>query len=358
MKKDKPKKRIVLAILSVVLLLLSGLCFLQVINFARMLPSQRMAERWQGEGEQSFGQVSCFLAVDEKIDLNQITKFRYAILDALREAGFEADTDTRLFRDAWCTTGKLPVTSALGKGEANIIAVGGHFFAFHPIRLLSGSYISEDDLMQDRVLLDEELAWMLFGGTELQGMEMKINGIPFVVAGVIEREQDFASKSAYTAGMGLYMSFDAYSAMTESGASCYELVLAEPVEGFTRQFVKEEFPIGQGEVVVNSGRYSFGRLLKLVGKYGTRSMQTLGVVYPYWENAARSVEDWCELLLLLGLAFLAFPLVYGAALLVRLLKRGGGKLSEDVLPKLKDSVEEAVRKRQRRAWEKKHPGET
>lgn len=352
------KKRIAFAILCGVLILASMGCFLRVGHLSRILPSQRAAQRWKGEGEESFGQVSCYLPVDAPMGLNDIYKFRYAILDKLHEAGYEAGTDTRLFRDAWCAFGTAHVSTALGKGEASVIAVGGHFFDFHPLRLLSGNYISEDDLMKDRVLLDEELAWLLFGGTDLEGMELRVNGVPFVVAGVIEREQDFASKRAYTSGMGLYMSFDAYVLLNEnSGATCYELVLVEPVQNFTLSFVKEKFPIGQGEIVDNSSRYSFGSLLALVGKFGTRSMQTHGVIYPYWENAARSVEDWCSLLTVAGLVFAVLPMVVCLILLVRAGKRGKEKLTEEMLPNLKEKAEESVRKQQRKNWEKKHPNE-
>ena len=55
-----------------------------------------------------------------------------------------------------------------------MLAVGGQFFEFHPLRLLSGSYIAEGDLSPDRVLLDRELAWELFGGTELTGMSVEV----------------------------------------------------------------------------------------------------------------------------------------------------------------------------------------
>jgi len=109
-----------------------------------------------------------------------------------------------------------PLTRA--RARFSVIAVGGNFFDFHPIRLLSGNYITPDDLMQDRVLLDEETAWLLFGGTELSGMSFKINGVPFVVAGVIQREQDFASEKAYSSGMGIYMSYDGYSSLFEEAA--------------------------------------------------------------------------------------------------------------------------------------------
>ncbi len=352
MKKLSVKKRVLL-LLCVLLSLASIACFVSIGVLVNLLPSQREAERWQGEGETSFGQVTCFLPVDSKIDLNQIYQFRYAVLDKLHEAGFEADTDTLLFRDAWSTTDKVAVSSALGKGQASAIAVGGHFFDFHPLRLLSGSYISEDDLMQDRVLLDEELAWMLFGGTDLQGMEMRIEGVPFVIAGVIEREQDFATMKAYTSGMGLFMSYDAYTQLKENaGASCYELCMAEPVKDYVAPFVKEKFPIGQGEIVDNSRRFSVLRLLGLLGSYGNRSMQTNGVLYPYWENAARCVEDWSAMLLFLGLLCAAFPAVYGIVTLIRWLKRGKEKLSEEVLPAFRNKVEDTVEKQKRKRWEK------
>ena len=293
--------------------------------------------------------------MDEKITLEQIYQFRLAAMGKLQEASLDLDGGQQFYLDAWCTTGKVNAVTALGKGEAYAIAVGGDFFQFHPLRLLSGSYISENDLMQDRVLLDEDLAWRLYGGVELQGMELNLNGTPFVVAGVVQREQDFASKKAYTAGMGLYLSYDAYAQLNENaGVNCYELVMAEPVKNFTVSFVREKFPIGQGEIVENSTRFSLDRLLSMIGKFGTRSMQTLGVVYPYWENAARCVEDWCALLLLMGLLFAAIPAVVAVVTVIQALSRGKEKLEDEWLPQLRDNAEEAVRVRQRRRWEKKH----
>ena len=349
----------VLWLLCGLLILASCVCFFASASLAKLLPSQYAAERWAGEGDTSFRQVSCFLPVDECLSLNQIHGFRYAILDQLHAAAIEADTDTLLFRDAWSASGKLSASSDLGKGEVSVIAVGGDFFLFHPLRLLSGSYLTENDVMDDRVLLDEDTAWLLFGGTDLEGMPMKLNGVPFTVAGVVQREQDFASRKAYTAGQGVYMSFDAYTRLKEgAGASCYELVMTDPVKNFVLNFVKEKFPIGQGEVVENTGRFAFGKVLGIVREFGTRSMQKLGVVNPYWENAARCVEDWCSLMSFFALLFLILPALRLLQLLIRLLRRVKRKLSEDVLPEVRDRTEEAIRKQQRKHWEKKHPGET
>ena len=343
-----------LLIMCAALTLAAAGCFLGALLLGGELESQRAAERWQGESELEFSQISCFLPVDEKLSLNQIYQFRTDMMKRVHEAGLDADSDQTLFVDAWSCTGKALASTELGKGDASVIAVGGNFFQFHPLRLMSGSYFQEGDLMQDRVLLDEDLAWILFGSSDLQGLTVKIDGVPFQIAGVIQRERDFASRKAYTAGMGLFMSYDAWKSLHETaGVTAYELVLAEPVKNFAANFTREKFPIGHGEIVVNSGRFRMGRLLGLIGQFGTRSMQKLGVLLPYWENAARCMEDYCALLFFLGCLFLLIPAIVLVVTVFRLLRRGKEKLADEVLPAMGENIEEAIRKRQRRRWEKR-----
>lgn len=349
------KKRILIGIISIILALMSIASFVAMGIISNILETQKEAERWRGESDMKFTQISCYLPADNRLQLQQIYEFRTAMMTKFHEAALDVDNENTLFVDAWSTDGKVNVSSALGKGEVRATAVGGNFFDFHPIRLLSGTYIYEQDLMKDRVLLDEDTAWLLFGGTDLEGMEMRINGVPFVVSGVIEREQDFASKKAYTAGMGLYMSYDAYKALNENAAiSSYEVCMAEPVKGFSMNFVKEKFPINGGDIIENTQRYSFGRLIKLLGQFGTRSMQTMGLSYPYWENAARCTEDWCLLLLFVGLFTAIMPVTVLIIVLVHYIRKGKNKLSDDLIPKLKDNTQEAIRVRQRKHWEKKN----
>ena len=354
MRRRSKKERIALLIMCAALTLAAAFCFLGALLLGGELESQRTAERWQGESEMEFRQLSCFVPVDEKLSLNQIYQFRTDLMKRLHEAALDADSDQTLFVDAWSCTGKALASTDLGRGDASVIAVGGDFFQFHPLRLMSGSYFREGDLMQDLVLLDEELAWILFGSTDLQGLSLKIDGVPFQIAGVIQREQDFASQKAYTAGMGLFMSYDAWKSLHETaGVTAYELVLAEPVKNFAVNFAREKFPIGHGEIVQNSGRFRMGRLLGLVAQFGTRSMQKLGVLLPYWENAARCMEDYCALLCFLGWLFVLIPAIVLTVTLFRLLRRGKDKLADEVLPAMGENIEEAIRKRQRRRWEKR-----
>lgn len=366
------KKKLIFLAVELALLLAAAGCFVGIHALSRMLPSQLTAERWQGESEQSFAQISCFIPVDETVTLNEIGAFREAAATKLHEAALDIGSDAVLMADAWSCTDKVSVSSALGKGDVYATAVGGEFFTFHPIRLISGNYITAADLMQDRALLDEETAWLLFGGTDIQGMTFKINGVPFVVAGVIEREGDYASQKAYTDGMGIFISYEAYTLLDSASAAlagvatadsassaapgiqCYELVMPDPVKNFALNFVKEKFPIGRGEVINNTERFTLPALWTLLRSFDTRSMQTRGVIYPYWENASRGAEDRAALLLILGAALLALPVLTALAVAVHYAIRGKQALEDTLIPRWKEAAEEALRVRARRRWETRH----
>lgn len=354
MRKGSKKNRIVKWILRALGCITALVCLALIAILSRPLVSQQQAARWQGESEQAFSQVSVFIPAHEGMDLAQVQQLRSDAASKLKEAAFEMDSDTQLYLDAWSSAGVADVSSALGSGKANVMAVGGDFFAFHPIRLLSGGYIHQEDLMKDRVLLDEELAWLLFGGIDLQGLSFKINGQNFVVAGVVDRRADPENSLAYSGGMGLFMSYDAWLSLNESAKiNCYEFVMAEPVENFACNFASEKFQSKNWLVLQNTGRFELEKLLDIIPQFGKRSMQTMGLIYPYWENAARYIEDWCALLLLIAILAAVYPVVSFVLWFIRLFRKGKSKLEDDVLPRVKENTEEAIRIRQRRRWERK-----
>ena len=241
-------------------LLLLGL----VCAFAVGLPSpperllsQREAERWRGENEQRLSSTAASCPRgrgrtqgDLRLPLRHARRFR--------EAGIEWNEDVYPFIDAWSSEGKMKISGDKAATDAPVLAVGGQFFEFHPLRLLSGSYIGEGDLSPDRVVLDRELAWELFGGVELSGMTVQINGVDFTVGGVVDRESDSASRRAYTGEKGFFMSYDAYRALSgEDRIDCYEVVLPETVRGYAAQLTADRFPNKEGETLVNTGRFAF-----------------------------------------------------------------------------------------------------
>ena len=386
--KNNVKKHRWTLIAAGVLAVLSLLCFLSWRRLSGLLDSQKGAELWRGEDEMEFCQVSAFMPVDEKLTLTQIYTFRSDMNKKFHEAALDVDNENQLFCDAWCGFGKVKAANGKRSGEVYATAVDGDYFRLHPIKLISGSYLTQDDLMKDRVLLDEDTAWLLFGGTELSGMSFTIEGQPFVVAGVIEREDDKFSKRAYTGGMGIYMSYEAFMSLAAAdieaavedsvkdlvgddtedytstasqaavadmkGISCYEAVMPQPVKGYAYSVMSEKFPIGGGQIVDNTDRYEFFTLLKMVKSLPSRSMHGSGIMYPYWENAARGTEDRCMLLLIAGLALAMAPVALLIVLAARYGKLGKERLSEDLLPTWREKAQEAVRIRQRRRWERQH----
>lgn len=187
-----------LLILNIVLVLATAASLLGLRAVSTTLQSTTAAHRFQGESETRFAQLACFLPVGQEKGVEDIFAFRQALDSKLVEQSLEAPENGSLYLDAYSGSAKVRLDAENGSAEATAIGVGGDFFYFHPLPLRSGSYISDSDLMDDLVVLDEELAWRLFGGVELTGLPLNINGKPFVVAGVITREDDFATKKAYS----------------------------------------------------------------------------------------------------------------------------------------------------------------
>lgn len=336
------------------MLLAAGLCIAVLCRFAGLPESQKAAERWQGDSELTFEQVSCFIPEDRKIGTEAVNTFRAAAEKAIHEAALDIVDDSSLFVDCWSTNGTVTAATDRGSCECAVIAVGGEYFSFHPITLKYGTFLTGHDLNKDLIMLDEDVAWRLFGGYDLQGSEVWINGKSFFVAGVVAREDDFVTRKAYTAGMGIYMSYEGYESISDkTGISCYEIVLPEPVDGFALGVVEKHFPIDRGEIVDNTERFDAKNLFRVVKQFGERSMQTKGVIYPYWENAARYLEDWCALLLLAAVVLLAVPAVTVVVVGIRLIARGKETFEEELWPKWKDNAQEAVRSGQRKRREKK-----
>ena len=236
--------------------------------------------------------------------------------------------------------------------------MGGDFFYFHPLTLRSGAYIDSEDLMDDLVILDEEIAWRLYGGTNLAGMPVTINGEHFLIGGVVARETDFATERAYPGDGGVYMSFSAMKRLNEDAAiTGYEIVMPDPITSYAKGVVSDTFPIGAGDVVENSRRYSLSHLWEVLRSFGERSMRSNGVIYPYWENAARLTEDYAALLLLLSALFAVCPVVFILVLSIRDIRRAYRFAKVKIPEKVDAAVEKRKEERLEKAYQKKAGGE-
>ena len=341
-----------LLILNVVLVLGSVSCVLGLRRVSGTLDSLTAAPRFQGQGDVRYAQLACYLPVDGGKTEADMRSFRESLENRMTEQSLEAVEGGRLYLDTYYGISTVSISSEnSGSSSVKAVGVGGEFFYFHPLYLRSGSYIKEDDLMDDLVLLDEELAWKLFGGTNLAGMTVTINDVPFVVSGVISRETDFATNKAYTGDGGLYMSFSAMSRLNEDAAvTGYEIVMPNPISGYAEGMLSDIFPIGTGDIVENSARYRLLHLWDVIRAFGQRSMRLNGVIYPYWENAARLTEDYAALLLMLAVLLILYPLLTVLVLVIKDVRRA----YRFAKAKIPEKVDAAVEKRREERLEKKY----
>lgn len=284
------------------------------------LQEQQMADRWSKSG--GVAQVSSFFAADAGVTEESIRMFEHSLEAVLQEASISQSSENptaRLWADAYSASGKITVSNNKASIQADAIGIGGDFFLFHPLRLLSGSYFSGNDLMQDYCVIDQDAAWQLFGSNDVAGMTVYIGSVPHIITGVVERPAGKMDKKAGLDSTVVYVSYQTLENLgTSYGINHYEIVMPNPISGFAYDHVQKN--IGDEEtkieVVENTSRFSWVSNLQTIGEFGSRSMNGKAIIYPYWENLARGYEDIIALITVFMILFLLYPVVLIIVLLV------------------------------------------
>lgn len=317
------KKQIVKIVVGFVSVLL--FCILTVISNRQIssLTDQQVAINWGGEKE--YAQVSCMFTKDAGISEMSLISFRHRLESLLREESlWPEDSLARAFVDSYSGNGQISVSNSRANLTLDAIGVGGDFFLFHPIELLSGTYFDGNMLMQDYIIIDEDAAWQLFGSYDIAGMKVMVGNVEHTIMGVAKRDQSKVAKAAGLSESTAYVSCTTLENVGSfEGITTYEAVLPNPVENYAFNTIKENLGVSEEsvELIENTKRYSAKSLLKVIGDFGKRSMQTKSVVYPYWENIARYYEDVLAVLFIFRLICLFIPLMMILVWVIRLWKR-------------------------------------
>ena len=303
-------------------------CVLTVVSSALTgsLPSQTAAKRFAPDDD--YAQATAFIEQTHALPADMMAVFRYQLGTELENRAFEDDeVKGRPYVYAYSApAGSMKVASSRGSSvTASVTAVGGDFFIFHPYRLLDGAYFNDEDENGDGVMLDADTAWALFGSSNIAGMEVEINDRAYPVRGVIQRESGPFTKASGDAASMIFVTFGVANSMSAdavegsftdnafTGATCFEMLMKNPVKGFTRdvlsKVLKDSFGLTDDdlEVIENSSRYSLLSELNVIRNFGKRSMKTEDIIYPGWENRARAYEDVVAVMLLFRIMLLVYP---------------------------------------------------
>lgn len=275
--------------------------------------AQLMASRWSEEGGVS--QISCFFSREVSVSDEQLVSFEHRLDEVLKEASIQLETDhagARLWTDAYSAQGTLSVSTERATLSLKAMGIGGDFFLFHPQKLLYGNFFSGSDLNTDYIVIDEEIAWQLYGGIDVSGKFVTIGGQPHMIAGVIQRPKGKAEKAAGLEDSIVYVSMNTLQKFGQySGIGHYEIVMPNPIKGFAMQKVQENLGVDERETIYveNTGRFGIDKSLKVLSQFGYRSMNGKAIIYPYWENLARGCEDRLSLITLAMVINLLIPAV-------------------------------------------------
>lgn len=342
---------------------LSFLIFFILLAVTRRMGSsqdaQQMAARWSDKA--NVAQISCFFSSNAGVTEDSIQDFEHTLDKVLVEASITVESENpgaRLWADAYSADGKITLSSDKTTLSLDAIGIGGDFFLFHPLKLVSGSYFSGNDLMQDYCVIDEDAAWQLFGSNDVAGMMVTIGGLPHIVTGVVERPEGRLEEAAGLDGSVAYVSYQTLQQYGQSnGLNHYEIVMPNPVSDFARQKVQENFAVDEKEVEIieNSSRYSLLSSLKILLAFGTRSMNGKAIIYPYWENIARGYEDMIAMVTLFMLLFLLYSVIVLLVVFIKWWRHKGWTL-KSVWLKAKDKAERFVEKKRINRRKKKKSG--
>lgn len=305
------KKQIVLLILVVTGLVLYGLTTLLSDIFIRKVPTQQSAMLWDADGRSEM--ISLFVNESDSLDKEAITRLEYTLTEKYKEESIEAPSENaRLFVSAYSNVTTVSLSSPRGESlSCTAYAVGGDFFRFHPMKLVSGSFLVEDDFRKSGIVLDREAAWKLFGAIDVDGMTVTYNGKDYTVVGIVDSDKGYKAKEANAPESCVYLPIEAFDNIN---AVCYEVILPNPVSGFALKQAKEAFSsvyISEDKSVIvdNSKRFEWLTSLKRALKWTGRGMSFKEVKYPYWENQAIAVENIVDVLSVLRVLFIVPPFV-------------------------------------------------
>ena len=231
-----------LALVSAVFFTLLSLVFAII----RDIPdSQQAAVRWSAAG--GYTQISVFYTEEAAPEAERLSQFEETLEETYAEEGIKAEENTRLWISAASGSGSVQIVSDRARVNVTAVGVRGDFFQFHPQKRLYGSLPSGESKNTNWIVIDEEIAWQLFGSSDVAGMEVTIGGVPHYVSGVIRRECDLMEKKAGADEATVYLPYESLRdyGYTE-GITCYEILLPDPVSGFGMKLVEEGLGVGGG----------------------------------------------------------------------------------------------------------------
>lgn len=316
----------ILLLVNIGLLLIIAFFGRMSANRCKKYYSQQMATRWESK-DNSYAQVTGFLSSKRNVQEDGIAGIRSSLQETLvKDSLHESKGASRVWVDAFSGETTTTLWREKTTQQVRAVGVGGDFFQFHPFPLKSGSYFTPEDLNPDRIVVDENFAWNMFGSNDIVGMQVWLQDKIYTIAGVVGVEEDSLYRATYGERSRVYFPYQELKEQCpDLQITCYEAVLPNPITNYAKNALSAACGLGEGEeegekkdtplcfeeveVIENSNRYKPAPLLHGLSLRKYEMMRTNSVVYPFWENLARREEHTQQMLLILRLLLLVCPVL-------------------------------------------------
>ncbi len=349
------KINICILIINGVLLAAFGILFAVISSLGAKYSSDNAKKSWDGS-KYTYSQVSLYLSPSNGLDEPGVYSLRQSIEKKLDESSvLDADDNPsgRIWLD--CASGEASLTLSGKMGNCEVTATGtmGDYFIFHPEEIMYGSYYTTDDINYDRVILDKNCSWQLFGSMDTVGMPIETGSKVFYVAAVVDCPDDGRDKTAYGDTPRIYMPSRSLKELCdELTLTSYEACLPNIVRDYASSVITEvnTAPEKYSEVIDQSGRFGLITLFKGFGNIPESVMIDTNLSYPWFENRTRSAEIIAKILAGPAVYLLIIPaisLVYGLFMLSKLAGKGLTTIKQRADNKYQEKISEAYYKKHR-----------
>jgi len=297
------------AIVFAVSALLLGVFELIVAGMSGSLDYLDAGERWSADGER-FAVITLYTEEGSALSGDQVGSWVRAVDAKLLESSVAPNENARSWAYTYAAEETMTVTGPRDKTTAEVIAAGGDFFVFHPQEFVCGSAFLNDASNPNGVVIDEDLAWKIFGATGIVGMEMTVDGIPFIVTGVSRRASEHGIYD-YTYGERprMYMSYAGYIKLRgdENHITMFETALPNAVKGFARNIFNSAVTANEDTMTVTEAtdRFSIPNRFSNMKILKYSWIRENKIEYPYWENEAKVADYRCAVLMIFEVALAA-----------------------------------------------------
>lgn len=330
--------------------------------------AQTAADRWAGDSGKRYRQVSLFaqgqaqpngapplyIDAERSIDIATLAVIRESLNTIVESSATESEKNqkkkdkneevtsmSKLWIDAYSSEAKAQLFAVIGEKtsetsvETSITGVSGNYSLFHPMEILSGSFLASEVIDSQDIVINEQLAWNMFKSYEVTGLKIIIGSRVYTVVGVV---RESASESDLLAGSDkarAYIYFEELANLipssgpesnlplqenisSEGGETdpitqdnlaimCYEAVLPDQISGIAENDLKSSIAAYNDSaknflVISNTGRFGLFRLADGVFPVGENAAVQSKFTYPTSELSAQIAESllvyWWTILLI------------------------------------------------------------